>query len=90
MTTTRGNVTMTDEPRFEVLNLVSIQLPGPWWWQTQDMNDAGAVGAIFRCYEQGNENELGYLLVADVSQDPGLIVFLRPGFAVSWCTMDEK
>ena len=34
------------------------------------MNDPGAVGAIFRCYEQGNENELGYLLVADVSQDP--------------------
>jgi hypothetical protein len=33
------------------------------------MNDPGAVGAIFRCYEQGNEKEIGYLLVADVSQD---------------------
>jgi hypothetical protein len=48
---------------------VSIALPGPWWWQTEDMNDPGAKGAIFRCFEQGNEQEIGYLLVADVSQD---------------------
>jgi hypothetical protein len=70
MTTTPGNATLTDESRFEVLGLVGIALPGPWWWHTEDMNDPGAVGAIFRCYEQGNENELGYLLVADVSLDP--------------------
>jgi hypothetical protein len=69
MTTTRGNATLTDESRFEVLGLVSIALPGPWWWLTEDMNNPGAVGAIFRCYEKGNENELGYLLVADLSQD---------------------
>jgi len=70
MTTARGNATLTDESRFEVLGLVSIALPGPWWWHTEDMNDPGAVGAIFRCYEEGNEAELGYLFVADVSQDP--------------------
>jgi len=70
MTTTRGYVTLTDEPRFEVLNLVSITLPGSLRWYTEDMNDAGAVGAISRCYEQGNEKEIGYLLVADVSRDP--------------------
>jgi hypothetical protein len=70
MAKTRGNVVRTDKSRFEVLGLVSIALPGPWWWHTEDMNDPGAVGAIFRCYEQGNEQEIGYLLVADVSQDP--------------------
>jgi hypothetical protein len=69
MTTTRDKTTLTDELRFEVLGLVSIGLPGPWWWHTEDINDPGAVGAIFRCYEKGNEAELGYLLVADVSQD---------------------
>jgi hypothetical protein len=57
---------MTNEPRFEVLDLVSIALLGPWWWHTEDMSEAGAVGAVFRCYQQGDENELGYLLVADV------------------------
>jgi len=70
MTTTRGNATLTDEARFEVLGLVSIALPEPWWWQTEDMNEPAAIGAIFRCYEKGNEAELGYLLVADVSRDP--------------------
>ena len=70
MAIARGNVIRTDEPRFEVLGLASIALPGPWWWHTEDMNDHGAIGAIFRCYEEGNEQELGYLLVADVSQDP--------------------
>ena len=53
-----------------MLNLVSIALPSPWWWHTEDLNDAGAVGAMFRCYEEGNEYEIAYLLVADVSQDP--------------------
>ena len=69
MTTTRSKTSLTDKSRFEVLGLVSIALPGPWWWQTEDTNDPGAVGTIFRCYEQSNEMDLGYLLVADVSQD---------------------
>ena len=69
MTTTSANATSTGKSRFEVLGLVSIALPGPWWWHIEDVNDPGAVGAIFRCYEKGNAEELGYLLVADVSQD---------------------
>jgi hypothetical protein len=68
--TTLDNASLTDDSRFEVLGLVSVALPGPWWWQAEDINDPGAVGAIFRCYEQGNEKEIGYLLVVDVSQDP--------------------
>ena len=101
MTTTRDNATFTDELRFEVLGLVSIALPGPWWWHTEDMNDLGAVGAIFRCYEKGNENELGYLLVADLQLSQtsarlkialfrNLTVFLNPRFAVSWHAMDAR
>jgi hypothetical protein len=69
MTTTRGNVVLTDHSRFEVLGLVSIALPGPWWWHTEDLNETGAVGAIFRCYDRDNQNELAYLLVADLSSD---------------------
>lgn len=64
------NATLTTDSRFVVLGLVSIALPGPWWWHTADLNDAGAVGAIFRCYEKNNDKELAYLLVADVSGDP--------------------
>jgi hypothetical protein len=70
MRSTRGNVTRTEEPRMEVLGLISVSLPGPWWWHTEDMNDPKARGAIFRCYEEGNEQELAYLLIADVSTDP--------------------
>ena len=67
---TRGNVTCTGASTYEVLGLVSITLPGSWWWHTADLNDPGAVGAIFRCYEKDNQHELGYLLVIDVSGDP--------------------
>jgi hypothetical protein len=70
MATVYGNVILTDSSRFEVLGLVSIAPPGPWWWHTSDLNDAGAVGAIFRCYEENNVEELAYLLVADVCGDP--------------------
>lgn len=70
MTTTINNVILNDEKRFEVLGLVSIALPGPWWWHTEDMNNDAALGAIFRCYEEGNENEIAHMLVADVTHDP--------------------
>jgi hypothetical protein len=70
MTAMRGNVIWTDEPRYEVLDLVSIALPGHWWWHTEDMSEPRAVGAMFRCFEPDGKNEIGYLLVADVSQDP--------------------
>jgi hypothetical protein len=68
--TTRGNVAMTSERRFEVLDLVSLSLPGPWWWRADDMNDPGAVGATFTCYEEKNPVPIGYLVAADVSKDP--------------------
>jgi hypothetical protein len=45
-------------------------LPGSWWWLTEDLNDPGAKGAVFRCYEENNEQEIAYLLVADVTSDP--------------------
>src|SRR5215470_808384 len=67
----------TGDGRFEILGLISLVLPGTWWWHTEDFNDpGGAKGAIFRCYENdylaedGNLQELAYLLVADVSDDP--------------------
>lgn len=69
MTSKCNNAVLVGDSRFEVLGLVSIALPGPWWWHAEDMNDADSVGAIFRCYEGGNEVELGYLLVADISTD---------------------
>ena len=60
------NVKLIDK-LFEVLNLISISLPAPWWWQTEDL-DQGMSGAVFRCYEDGNEQELAYLLIVDVSK----------------------
>jgi hypothetical protein len=33
------------------------------------MNEPGSLGAIFRCYDDDKTNDIGYLLVADVSQD---------------------
>jgi hypothetical protein len=68
--TTRGNVTRAEDGRKEVLGLVSVVLPGSWWWLTEDLNEPGAKGAVFRCYEEGNDQELAYLLVADVTSDP--------------------
>jgi hypothetical protein len=69
MATARGNVILTDSLRFEVLGLVSIALPGPWLWHHEDISEPQASGAIFRCYEKNNENELGYLCVLDVTLD---------------------
>ena len=64
------NFRLTKEGRFEVLGLISIALPGPWWWHTEDLNDPKARGAIFRCHMEGQNLDVGYLLVADVSADP--------------------
>jgi hypothetical protein len=72
----RGNVVLLGDGVFEVLDLIKIRPPGPWWWHTEDINDPdGARGAIFRCYEDnyvaadGNLQELAYLLAADVTDD---------------------
>ena len=65
--------------RIEVLDLVSIALPGPWSWYAEDMNDPGAKGTIFRCYDNQRESteregevtrELAHILAADLSDDP--------------------
>jgi hypothetical protein len=72
-----ANFTKAEDDRFEVLNLVSIVLPGRWWWHAEDLHDpGGAKGAVFRAYEgdyvaeDGNLQELAYLLIADASDDP--------------------
>jgi len=58
--------------RMEVLELMSIQLPGPWWWRGEDIESEEAKGIIFRAYGEGQEEELdiAYILVADVTGDP--------------------
>jgi hypothetical protein len=56
--------------RHEVLGLVSITTFGPWSWHIEDLNEPTVRGKIFRCYEEGNYQELSYLLVGDVSNDP--------------------
>ncbi len=56
--------------RYEILGLVSIAVFGPWSWHTKDMNEPNIRGTIFRCYEEGNQQELAYLLAGDVSDDP--------------------
>lgn len=65
--------------RIEVLDLVSVALPGPWSWYAEDMNDPGAQGTVFRCYEREEGSavseeeptrDLACILVADLSADP--------------------
>ena len=64
------NVVMREPGLYYVLGLVRIQTFGPYIWATEDLDGSGANGAIFRCYEDGNEQELAYLLAADVTGDP--------------------
>jgi hypothetical protein len=75
--TSPANLVRGDDGVFEVVDLIKIRLPGPWWWHAEDLDDPdGARGAVFRCYEEGyiasdgNLQELAYLLAADVSRDP--------------------
>jgi len=70
MATERGNAILTDASRFEVLGLISIALPGPWWWHHEDVNGPNAVGAVFYCFGQDREHDLGYLAVFDATLDP--------------------
>jgi len=56
--------------RHEVLGLVSIAtFGGPWSWYTEELDEPTLRGKIFRCYEEGNHQELAYLLVGDISDD---------------------
>jgi hypothetical protein len=58
--------------RMEVLGLVSIRPPSPWWWQGEDIDDVKAKGIIFRTFAEGEEEgsqDIAYLIVADVTGD---------------------
>jgi len=71
VTARRGNVVRHDDGTFEVLGLIKVAVAGPWWWQTEDLDDpGGAKGAIFRCLEADSPYDLGYLMAADVTGDP--------------------
>jgi hypothetical protein len=65
------NVRRTEGGRFEIFSLVSIRTPGPWWWHTEEFETAdGNSCVIFRCFgEPVEQDEVAYLLVADVSGD---------------------
>src|SRR6516165_9736792 len=64
------NVRMVSEKGvFNVLDLVLVTLPGPWWWHTEDINDDNAKGAVFRAYREGSAEELAYLLAVDATRD---------------------
>jgi len=73
------NAVRIDTGVFEVVGLIKIRLLGPasGWWHVEDFdNGDGAKGAVFRCYEgdylaeDGNLQELAYLMAVDVSGDP--------------------
>jgi hypothetical protein len=84
----RANVVRHASGVFEVLGLIKIRPPGPWWWHAEDFSDpGGAKGAIFRCYDadsraaDGDLQELAYLLAADVtgdSSEPDITRFDQP------------
>lgn len=63
------NVVMLQPAQYEILGMVRIAVFGPYLWMTEDLDGPGMRGAMFRCYEDGNDRELAYLLVADVSAD---------------------
>lgn len=56
--------------RLEILNFVSIALPGPWTWYTEDNDQPGAKGVVCRACEPLGDREQGYVGVWDVSGDP--------------------
>ena len=66
------NLVVTKEGRFEVLGIVSIRVPGHWWWHADELGPPGGDGGlIFRCYgDPAGREEVAYLLVTDVSDDP--------------------
>lgn len=64
------NVEMTSRPGvYRVLGVLELELSGPCMWHTEDVNDAAATGAIFRAYENVEERDVAYVLVADASAD---------------------
>ena len=58
--------------RMEVLGLVSLKLPPPWWWHCADLENESAEGAIFNAYKDEEEPglDIAQIIVADVTRDP--------------------
>lgn len=96
------NVEMTSRPGgFRVLGVLELELPGPWMWHTEDVNDAAATGAVFRAYGDVEERDVAYVLVADASADasepeidglsvsdvPGVDILLRTALTTSHAEM---
>ncbi len=58
--------------RMEVLGLVSLKLPPPWWWHGSDLENESGEGAIFCAYKDEEEPglDIAQIIVADVTRDP--------------------
>jgi hypothetical protein len=58
-----------EQGMFTVLGLARLRLTGPFWWHTDDIDEANAKGAIFRAYREGDPMELANVIVVDVTED---------------------
>jgi hypothetical protein len=54
--------------RFHVLGVMSIELPRPWFWQVDDIEDPTARGVTF-ITAAGSDSAVAQILVADVTAD---------------------
>jgi len=62
-----------DNGVFNVLDLVQLRLNGPWWWQSDDIDEEERCrGSIFRTWGEGDPDGLdkAYILVVDATDDP--------------------
>ena len=57
---------------FGINGLLSLRLPGSWWWHSEDINEPGAKGTIFRTWGAGNPTglDVACIQVVDVTDDP--------------------
>jgi hypothetical protein len=60
-----------DSGLFNVLNLAQLRLAGRWWWESEDIDEEGCRGSIFRTWGDGEPTGLdkAYIIVADVTDD---------------------
>jgi hypothetical protein len=60
-----------DRGLFNVLDLAYLRLTGPWWWESEDIDEEGCIGSIFRTWGDGEATGLdkAYIIVADVTDD---------------------
>ncbi len=69
----RKNYSLLDERvgLFQVLGIVRLNLTGPYWWQTDDIDDPPYVGATFSMFARdgGNGAQLGSIAVVDSTND---------------------